>query len=138
MRPGAEGDTADVHDLVRNLQGMRWGMEEYRTRLGALGADASAAERIAALQDRSDLDVLQGRYDRDLVRLAGLMGVEVSNVPSTPEGNPSLYDEFRSLLEYAVEALGIDLDPSRRRPDASGRLMHGRGQAAPMSAVLST
>jgi hypothetical protein len=101
-----------VPELVRNLQGMRWGMEEYRTSIRERRGDPG--ERLYALQDRSDLDALTDRYDRALVRLAVLVGVEVSIVPGTPEGNPRLSDELRSLLEHAVEALGIDLDPPRR------------------------
>jgi hypothetical protein len=107
-------DIEGIRDRVRNLQGMRWGMDEYRSRLRAVSSDPSGRERLSALQDRADLDVLQDRYDRDLVHLAILLRVEVSIVPGATESNPRLNDEVRSLLEHALEALGIDLDPPRR------------------------
>ena len=82
---------------------MRAGIEDYRT--GHRSADPDAPERLGVLLER---------YDLTLVRLAVLLGVEVSISPQDPGQNLRLNDEVRSLLEQAVRDLGIAVeDPER-------------------------
>ena len=77
---------------------MRWGIEEYRT--GRRAGDPDAQERLAVLLDR---------YDLTLVRLAVMLGVEVSIAPQVPGAGLRLNDEVRALLEHAVRVFGLDI-----------------------------
>ena len=93
------GDYEAVRALALQLRGMRSGIEDYRT--GHRSTDPETPERLAALLDR---------YDVTLVRLAVLLGVEVSVSLQDP-GSSRLNDEVRSLLEHSVRVFGIDIEP---------------------------
>ena len=91
-------DHEAVRVLARHLQGMRRGIESYRT--GARSTAPEAQERLAALL---------GRYDLALMQMAVFLDVAIG--PQAVATNQKLSDEFRSLLENRVSGAGVEPAP---------------------------
>ena len=92
-------DTEALERLSLQLQGMRFGLEQFST--GDRSTWPDATERRSQLLDR---------YDAALVVAAEVLGVEAPDPPPRAATEPRrLDDEGRARLEGALRVAGLDL-----------------------------